>query len=229
MEQTLLPRRVSSNEIDSKSHMNYLTSEVYRVMNTITNKKEAQNANRKQKSEIGKQTHGPVPQTDVYLRGRGEYRRGIALPPAGRTGIQESIGSGEGHHRTCLRWVGLLERSNCRDFSSTRCRAERTANGIYDRECSNCGRASPDEEEEHLQGTQPERSNERTDPLVLPRMRQEFLSRYRNTTQLLPARSQSLTQPYHQTLSKQAPFNGGLPHYVLLAVTTPLISRGDRK
>ena len=56
MEQTLLPDGVSlagiNHEIDSKSQINYLTSGVFRVMYMIPNNiKEADNANRKQKSE----------------------------------------------------------------------------------------------------------------------------------------------------------------------------------
>ena len=40
--------------------------------------------------------------------GRGRERQ-APVPPGGRSGVQEPLSSGYGHHRTCLRWLGLLE------------------------------------------------------------------------------------------------------------------------
>ena len=48
---------------------------------------------------------------------------------AGRTGVQEPLGSGDGHHRTCLRRLGLLERGDDRDCSCTGCTESRSRKG----------------------------------------------------------------------------------------------------
>jgi hypothetical protein len=150
-EQTLLPVRVSdSNYFLRNKLLNQLTSDDFRVMNTIVNKKEAENDNRKQKSNQGNQAHGPVSQTDVYLRGRGERRRENEISPTGRSGIQESIGSGESHHGACLRQLGLLECadrgvcscSGCGESESDSC-GNRTCGRDSNRNYSECNKGDP--------------------------------------------------------------------------------------
>ena len=119
MEQTLLPDGVSnSNYFLRNKLINPLTSHDFRVMNTIVNKKEADNANRKQKLKTRGQTHRSIPQTELFLRSGGECGGKTALPTGGRPGIQESIGCRNGHHRTCLRRLGVLGYGNGRDAAA---------------------------------------------------------------------------------------------------------------
>ena len=176
MEQTLLPDGVSTAETikktESKSQSNYLTSKSFRVMNTIVNKKEAENANRKQKSNQGNQANGPVPQTELFLRSSGECGRETSLPLAGRKGVQEPLGSGEGYHRTCLRRLGLLECADRRNRTS-RNHSQRTASRTNAGTCSECYQGRP-QEDRGLSGPQSEGCAGRPDSLVLPGLRQEF-------------------------------------------------------
>jgi len=65
---TLLPVGVSnSNYFLRNKLINPLTSDDFRVMNTIVNLKEGDNANRKQKPETWDKADGPISQTELFL------------------------------------------------------------------------------------------------------------------------------------------------------------------
>ena len=226
MEQTPLPDGVSPAEINikigSKNMINYLTSGVNRVMNTIVIKKEADNANRKQKSNQGNQTDRSIPQTELLLRGRGECGREAPLPLTGRAGIQESLSGGEGHHRTCLRRLGLLEHTDRRDYhaesrkqngdrvSRGNCRGNQS-NSRADYSCTHCHKDRP-QENRGLSGTQSEGCAGRSDSVVLPGLRQELhCIGSRNTGDLPGKASGEITLPDKRiTICEQAPNDGGL-------------------
>ncbi len=89
-----------------------LTLSSFRVMYVSVSTKEVRNANRRQEPETWDPSSGPVPQAELLLRCSRGRRRQAPLPPGGRPGVQEPLGGGYGHHRTCLRRVGLLERGD---------------------------------------------------------------------------------------------------------------------
>ena len=230
MEQTLLPARVSSGEIDSKSRSNYLTSGVFRVMNTIVNKKEADNANRKQKSNQGNETNRSVPQTELFLRGGRECGREVTLPSGGWPGIQEPFGCRDGHHRTCLRRLGLLERanggecnckcpepgiSNHRNFTCNKNRTAQDHTGTCNPDYSECRQEF--QENRGISGPQSERCTGRSNSMVLPGLRQELHRISSRSTRGLPQPSGQLNLPEKGITSrKQAPFIGSLPCLVII-------------
>jgi len=74
-------------------------------MYMIENLKEADNANRKQKSNQGAKLTGRY-HKQSYSCEVVENRKGSSATAYRTAGIQESLSGGEGHHRTCLRrWV----------------------------------------------------------------------------------------------------------------------------
>ena len=229
-EHTLLPDGVTLagiiREKGSKSQHDSLTSQAFRVMYESVSTKEVNNANREQKPETWDSPSRSIPQADLHLRGgRGRGWQAL-LSTNGWSAIQEPIGGRDDHHGTCLRRMGLLERSDYPDCSCTRCRADRGTNGASNREYPNCRRTNPGEKTDYLPCTQPER-NWKPNSLVLPRMRQEFLGRYGGVTQDLPAGTPSnLSQQVNRiTIRRQAPAKWGLSLIPVTGVTNPLVSR----
>ena len=241
MEQTLLPDGVASagtiEEKDSNNQSNYLTSGAFRVMYvSVSIIKEADNANRKQKSNQGNKVNRSVPQTELFLRGHGECGRQTSLPAGGWAGIQESFGCRDGHYRACLRRLGLLECANGRDCNckcpepgtsnhrNFTCNKNRTAQdhtGTCNPDYSECRQEF--QENWSISGPQPKRCTGRSDSLVLPRMWQELHSiGSRNTRNLSGKASGQLKLPEKRIdINKQALIDEGLFCLVLAKTTIP--------
>ena len=105
----------------------------------------------------------------------------LMLQTGGWPGIQESLGCRNGHHRTCLRRVGLLAYGNgrnhchpeCRESRSCSCGRDRTERGTCGRTCADCRQDRP-EEIRRISGAESERCAGRSNPLVLPGLWQEL-------------------------------------------------------
>ena len=207
---------------------NNLTWSGFRVMNTIVIKKEADNDNRKQKPNSGNQISRSVSQTELHLRGGGERGREAALSPTGRPRIQEPVSGGEGHHRTCLRRMDVLEYANRGQCSSTRSRKNRNGNGTHNRNCPECRQEL--QENRCISSPQPEGCTGRSDSLVLPGLRQELYHfRSRNTGALPGKASGQITYPEKRiALSERAPFQGSSFRYMPTRATKGLTSRGGK-
>jgi hypothetical protein len=252
MEQTLLPDGVALagiiKEKGLRSQPERLTSVTFRVMYVSGNTEEGCNANRKQKPETWDPPSGSVPQAEPLLRSGRGGRRQAPLPTGGWPRVQEPLGGRNGHHWTCLRWVGLLGRGggHCtpayREFpdGESAGRAdyrEHTGPGwtgrgtdTYDNTCPSGG-AIECGQEKLLPHTQSERSTQGQDPLVLPRVRQELLVCHQPDAAGLPARSSGrLTSPEnHIATGKQASLRGGLSCFVVMETTRVPTSRGGAK
>jgi len=250
MEQTLLPGGVPATGARSKKGLaDLLTSVAFRVMYVSANTEEVRNANRGQEPETWNPTGGPVPQAELLLpSGRGR-RQQAPLPLGGRSGVQEPLGGGNGHHRACLRWVGLLERGDGHDGHCGHCApAYREFPGgdsadhrdhrghIQRRQAAGRGTGTCDGTyseggEDFLPDTQPEGRIGGPNSLVLPRLWQELPGCLRPDAPGLPARSSGrLTPPDDQiATSRQAPRRGGLSCLVIAETTRALTSRGGAK
>ncbi len=256
MEQTLLPDGVALagiiREEDLISQPERLTSQVFRVMYLSVSIKEVYNANRKQEPETWDQAHRSVPQATVCLRSIGGRWWKAPLPTGGRSRVQESLGSRDGCHRTCLRWVGLLERGDghcchCapayREFPGGNSADHRDCRGhTWRRQAAGQGADPCDGTcpgsgavghggEKLLPHTQPEGRTGRSGSLVLPRLWQELLGCHRPDAQGLPGRaSGQLDQPDNRReISRQASFNGSLPCSRALETTRASTSRGGKR
>jgi hypothetical protein len=205
--QTRLPDGTSS-AVKNTQH-DPLTSADSRVMNVITEKKEANNAYQRQESISRNETHREVPQTGLLSRSNPGGEREAPLSSPGREGIQEPVGCRDGGDRTLLRRLEVLECGNYRGHSGSSYR-----------------NPSITEEKNYLPCSQPEECPCRPNTLVLQGLRRELPCRHGNNSRYLPAGSQSLISTSKQIVSKQAPIIGGLPRYEHSRVTMPLVSRG---
>ena len=233
MEQTLLPVRVlNSNYFLRNKLINPLTSNDFTVMNTIVIKKEVDNVNRKQKLNQGNKAHGPLPQTELFLRSGGRLGREAPLQTGGWPGIQESLSGRHGHHRAFMRWLEILEsadRTNC----SCRNRGQRTASRTNVGTCSQCCQERS-QENRRISGTESEGCAGRPDSLVLPGLRQELHCLGRRSAGDMPQPPSQLKRLEKGiSINWQAPFIGSLPCFVLQMVTIPPLSaevtNGDTK
>ena len=182
----------------------------------------------------GNQTNRPVPQADLHLRSSRGCGREITLSAAGWSGIQEPFSCRDGHHRAFLRRMGILERGNGRECNCTECRESRSYSCGRNQSdcgagCRACAVACQDRPQENrrISGAESEGRAGRSDPLVLPGLRQE-LHRIgsRDTRDLSGKASGQLTLPEKRITCEQAPIIGSLPCF---ADVTNLffVSRGD--
>ncbi len=234
MEQTLLPGRVScSNYFSRNNSDDRLTFDDFRVMYGITNKKEAQNANRKQEPDPGNDTDSPVPQRSPFCRSNSNRERETDVSFAGRKRVQESFRSRNGHHRACLRRLDFLE---CGENHTCNRRGRRE----HQRDCQ--GRSEPggcstirqnndSKESDHLQSPQPEGRLGGKDTLVLQGMRRELPRGHRRAPQDLSGRTSIQLGKLDDRLilNRQAPLTGSLPDYISLETTMASTSRGGQR
>src|SRR5688500_12707444 len=88
--------------------MTPLTSLSTRVMYSPTKTKEGEHAFGQRGTQHRDETHGPVQETGLYLRGC-EHGGGSALPVGGWAGVQEPQRSGDGDHRRRDQRLAVLE------------------------------------------------------------------------------------------------------------------------
>ena len=161
------------------------------------------------------------------------------LQTGGWPGIQESLGCRNGHHRACLRRLGLLAYGNgrnhchpeCRESRSCPCRRDRTERGTCGRTYSECYQDRP-KENRSISSPQSEGSTGRSDSLVLPGLRQELYHLgSRDTRDLSDKAPDQITPPdNHLIISKRALFHEGLFRFSPPKTTIgALTSRGGQR
>ena len=201
--------------------VDYLTLEGIRVTYVVTNTEESYHDNFGQEFETRRKARRSISQRDVFLRSSSRRGQQDSLSINGWQGVQESFVCRNGYYRTGLQWLGFLECAN--GYRAGRFASAKHGGKIGGTVNQFGGKANfPD--------TKSEGDDGQSDTVVLPRLRQEFLSRDRGVTRNLPARSQTGVIPAVNQFTnlRQSLFIGGLPRYNCLLISSPSISRGNQ-